>query len=225
MIKTPSSAALCVAGVLFAAIPFGTGCSRGDTMDLAAPPSEWARDLLAWRADKDRRFATSEDTPLRPGDRGAFAGLEYWEPAARWRFAGWVRLYDRPEPLTLITTNGEERPCEKVGYVTFTVDGRRCRLQVYRLLDVERREGGDGLFLPFTDATTGRDTYAAGRYVDLEGPEGGPYVLDFNKAYNPLCAYGMPERFQCPVTPRENRLDVRVEAGERGFAKHDRTPA
>ena len=89
-------------------------------------------------------------------------------------------------------------------------------LQVYRLLDLPERSGGDGLFLPFKDQTTGKETYAAGRYVDLDGPDDGPFVLDFNLAYNPSCAYGEPERFQCPVTPAENRLPIAVTAGERG---------
>jgi uncharacterized protein (DUF1684 family) len=66
------------------------------------------------------------------------------------------------------------------------------------------------------DGTTGQETYHAGRYVDLQGPEGGPFVLDFNLAYNPWCAYGAAERYVCPVTPPENRLAVRIEAGERG---------
>jgi hypothetical protein len=125
----------------------------------------------------------------------------------------------------MITTNGAERPCEKVGRVTFTLSGETCRLEVYRLLDMDRRPGGEGLFLPFMDATTGVETYPAGRYVDLEGPEGGPFVVDFNRAYNPLCAYGRVDRYQCPVTPRENRLTVRVEAGERGFAPPRPGPA
>ncbi len=91
-------------------------------------------------------------------------------------------------------------------------------LQVYRLLDLPDRPGGEGLFLPFKDETTGKESYAAGRYVDLEGPDGGPFVLDFNRAYNPSCAYGDPERFQCPVTPAENALPISVTAGERGPA-------
>ena len=67
------------------------------------------------------------------------------------------------------------------------------------------------------DATTGTETYPAGRYLELFGPPGGPFALDFNRAQNPSCAYGAPERFACPVTPAENRLELRIEAGETGF--------
>ncbi len=99
--------------------------------------------------------------------------------------------------------------------MTFHIDGRPHRLQVYRLAD-----GTGELFLPFQDLTTGGDTYPAGRYLNLiPSSQTGPYELDFNLAYNPSCAYGGAERFACPVTPPENRLDVRVAAGERG--RHD----
>ena len=108
--------------------------------------------------------------------------------------------------------------------MTFLREGRVLTLQVYRLLDQPPRQDGLGLFLPFKDRTTGKDTYPAGRYVDLEGPDGGPFVLDFNRAYNPSCAYGEPERFQCPVTPAENTLSVAVSVGERGSASPAREP-
>ena len=126
----------------------------------------------------------------------------------------------RPERLTLLSTTGKARPCETYGSVSFVLRGQACRLRVYRLLDVEAPSLTTSLFLPFTDGTTGAETYPAGRYVNIEGPEKGPYVVDFNRAYNPQCAYGAPERFACPVTPAENRLPVRIEAGERGYKRH-----
>ncbi len=76
-------------------------------------------------------------------------------------------------------------------------------------------DGGDpeSLFVPFLDVTSGRETYGAGRYMDLEPDDDGTYELDFNFAYHPSCVYDV--RFSCPLTPAENRLPVRVEAGER----------
>jgi uncharacterized protein (DUF1684 family) len=105
--------------------------------------------------------------------------------------------------------------------VGFRLGDQELRLQVYRLLDSAPAQGDAGYFLPFMDGTTGQESYPSGRYVDLVGPIGGPYVLDFNAAYNPLCAYGAPERYVCPVTPRENRLPVRIEAGERGYRREE----
>jgi uncharacterized protein (DUF1684 family) len=209
---------------LLAAVLLATGCSGSPSMWPSTPPTDWAPALAAERADKDRQFAADQESPLRPQDRVAFKGLDYWAADPTYRFSGFVSWFAAPEPLTIITTTGKERPAEKVGRISFDVGATRCVLTVLRLLDQDRRTGGAGLLLPFMDKTSGRETYPAGRYIELEGPEGGPFVLDFNKAYNPYCAYGAPERYRCPVTPAENKLDVRIEAGERGFRHEDGRP-
>lgn len=198
------------------------GCSGGGPgrFDPVPPPTSWTADLAAERAAKDRQFATDPESPVPESDRAAFPGLEYFPVDPSYRFAGWIERYPQPERFTIVTTNGKPRPCEKIGRLRFEIRGEPQTLQVYRLLDNDERPGDEGLFLPFADATTGKETYPAGRYVELDGPPGGPYVLDFNRAYNPWCAYGSPERYQCPVTPAENRLAVRIEAGERGY-RHD----
>jgi hypothetical protein len=190
------------------------------TMVLSAPPSGWQAQLSREREEKDQRFRTGPDTPLLSEDVASFKGLEYWAPDPAYRFAGRIERYPSAERFTILSTTGKKRPCERYGWLSFELRGKKCRLQVYRLLDVGDHPGVEGLFLPFTDETTGRESYPAGRYVDLEGPGDGPYVLDFNRAYNPLCAYGAPERYACPVTPSENRLAVRLEAGERGYKRH-----
>lgn len=185
-------------------------------MTSVPPPAGWQERLHTYRIEKDEEFRDAPSSPLLPEDRPSFEGLEYWDPDPKYRLVGPLEVYSQREPFEITTTTGKLRPCEKYGRVRFELDGKPLALQVYRLLDA----GEDpGLFLPFTDRTTGRETYPAGRYVELEGEAGGVYVLDFNKAYNPLCAYGNPEEYQCPVTPRENRLDVRIEAGERGYKK------
>ena len=197
------------------------GCAgdSGATLQSLEPPSDWQDTIVAARRAKDEFFRSAPDTPLLPEARPGFAGLDYWAPDARYYLVGTLVPYAQPERRSMITTAGKERPAEKVGWVGFRVDGRLQTLQVFRLLDAETRAGSPGFFLPFTDGTTGHETYPSGRYVELLGPTGGPYVLDFNRAYNPSCAYGDPERFACPVTPPENRLDVRIEAGERGYAR------
>ena len=204
-------AALALAAVLLDA------CARaGGAMEAVPPPGSWTSAIADERRAKDDAFAHGGDSPLDATRRATFQGLRYYPLDPSWRYAGWVEAYDHPERMSLVTTAGEVRPCERWGRVRFVRDGRELVLQVYRLLDMPGRPGGEGLFLPFKDATTGKETYAAGRYVDLEGPDGGPFTLDFNRAYNPSCAYGSPERFQCPVTPKENQLPVAVTAGERG---------
>jgi len=206
---------------LLLAISAGAACTTEPTgmMVRIPPPRDWAERLASARAEKDEYFRTDPQTPLLAEDVPRFQGLEYWDPDPDYYFVGQVHLYVQPERFEVATTSGRMRPCEKVGWVGFVVEGQPQRLQVYQLLDQARSEGGADYFLPFTDGTTGTETYPAGRYVDLQGPEGGPYVLDFNTASNPWCAYGAAERYVCPVTPAENRLTVRIEAGERGYRK------
>jgi uncharacterized protein (DUF1684 family) len=193
------------------------GCGgSGVTMSVVPPPRSWAQEISRDRTARDDAFRKDPDSPLPRAARATFAGLEYYAADPSWRYGGSATAYPTPERLQVVTTGGEVRPCERWGRVTFERDGRVLTLHVYRLLDQPDRPGGEGLFLPFKDATTGKDTYAAGRYVDLEGPDGGPFTLDFNRSYNPSCAYGEPQRFQCPVTPAENTLPIAVTAGERG---------
>jgi len=185
-------------------------------MSPIPPPSSWEQEVQADRREKDVVFASDPDSPIPRAERAKFRGLDYFPADPAWRYAGWIERYKTAERISIVTTAGKPRPCERWGRVTFARDGRVLTLQVYRLLDLPDRQGGEGLFLPFADQTTDNETYAAGRYVDLVGPDGGPFVLDFNLAYNPSCAYGDSGRFQCPATPAENRLPIAVTAGERG---------
>ena len=128
-------------------------------------------------------------------------------------------------------------PAHRAGSLRFELNGERRSLAAYVLDDAsghvhaaeaaeapEGQEAPDeelpGLFVPFLDATSGHETYGAGRYLDLEPEDDGTYTLDFNLAYHPSCVYDV--RFSCPLTPAENRLPVRIEAGERlpaGYAE------
>lgn len=199
-------------------LPATPGCrgDRGRGMVRLPPPPNWSAELERFREAKDEHFRSAPDSPLKEEWVAGFEGLEYWEPDESYYFAGDLRFYAEPVELQMPDTANELRPALRAGWLEFEIDGETQRLQVYRMLDDPQRRGGQGYFLPFADATTGKETYETGRYVELIGPEGGPFVLDFNRAYNPFCAYGKP--YACPLTPKENRLDVRIEAGEREFA-------
>lgn len=190
----------------------------GAEMIHEPPPDGWADAIVADRSARDERFRLADTSPLPADTMATFDGLEYWAPDPAYRFVGAVHEYPPSEPIEMITTTGRVRPATRHGWLSFRIDGTRLNLQIYRLLDApETDDPTQALFLPFTDGTTGKETYPAGRYVNLELDAEGRYVLDFNAASNPLCAYGMPERYACPVTPAENRLAVRIEAGELGF--------
>jgi hypothetical protein len=119
--------------------------------------------------------------------------------------------YSGSEPVRfeIPTTDGKLKPAERAGVFSFELGGAAVTLTAYRFA------GSDdmSLFVPFLDATTGTETYGAGRYLDLEPEDDGTYSIDFNMAYHPSCVYD--PRFSCPLTPAENRLPMRIEAGER----------
>ena len=173
--------------------------------------------VRAFRADKDDYFRTGAQSPLPPGEREGFEGLPYFPVDESLRFEG-LRLEpyagDEPVSFAIPTSDGKLRPAQRAGVLRFQVGAVPCSLTAYTF------EGGsaESIFVPFLDGTTGVESYGAGRYLDLDREEDGTYVLDFNLAYHPSCVYDM--RFSCPITPAENRLPVRIEAGERLAASH-----
>lgn len=172
---------------------------------------DYEHGIIDERASKDDFLRTSHHSPIPHSDRLSFGGLAYYPVDPALRFAG-LRLRSLTDDVELTfqipTSDGAFRPARRLGTLDFEVDGVQLALFAYRL-----GTSPDALFLPFLDGTSGPETYGAGRYLDIEPEPDGTYVLDFNAAYHPFCAYA-PE-YSCPLTPAENRLPVRIEAGER----------
>ena len=162
-----------------------------------------------FRAQKDEFFKHDGQSPLTPDQRQTFTGLKYYPENPKLRIITPIEEYADKAPITMITSTGSVREYLKYGHFTFHVEDEIATLQVYQ--DAE-----DGsFFLPFVDATAPEETYGAGRYVEIEPVEDGKYLIDFNIAYNPYCAYN--PTWSCPIPPKENRLKVRIEAGEKKY--------
>ncbi len=176
----------------------------------APKPSSEAR----WRAER----AEAVRAELPPGARAAFQGLRFypWDPAAKMRTV--IQPIVPPQAVTMAASDGRVRPAHRVGRIHVRLPGGEADLTVYQLDDI-RQQYPDHLFLPFRDAGAGTETYGAGRYVEIERLPGGVVEVDFNRAYNPDCAYGIVA--QCPVTPPENTLPFAVRAGEMLPPGHD----
>ncbi|HET9345570.1 MAG TPA: DUF1684 domain-containing protein [Candidatus Limnocylindrales bacterium] len=176
-------------------------------------PHDYVGAIEGYRAEKDVFFKESADSPIPAEERDAFEGLPYYPVNVDLVFEGLsLEPYggDEPADFQIPTSDGKLRPAHRAGSFTFELDGEPRRLTGYEL------EGAhvDGrLFIPFMDATSGTETYGAGRYLDLEPDDDGTYAIDFNLAYHPSCVY--QPKFSCPLTPAENRLPVRIDAGER----------
>jgi uncharacterized protein (DUF1684 family) len=181
-----------------------------------APPTEGAAGATAFRAARDRLFREHPQSALEPAARAGFAGLPYFDYDERFRIP--ARLTAPPDgdgADLVIDTGGDDGVirCRRVARLVTPLGD----LTLFWITGY-----GGGLFLPFRDATAGRETYGGGRYLvdTIKGTfgrglrmDGDDPVLDFNYAYNPSCAYDA--RWACPLAPRENWLDAPVRAGER----------
>jgi uncharacterized protein (DUF1684 family) len=166
-------------------------------------------ELKRFRAEKDGVFGRDPHSPLTADQRHSFHGLAYFdENPALVIHAGIEREVD-PDEVRMGTSSGEEQVYHRYGLVRFRVDDQAAQLTLYS------SEDSDELFVPFRDATSGHETYGAGRYLEVEA-HGDHVTIDFNYAYNPNCAYD--SAWSCPLPPTENWLKVPIRAGEKTFA-------
>ena len=171
-------------------------------------------ELDEFRAAKDAFLREHPQSPLTPEQRVGFRGLAYFPEAPELVVRGPLAPTEDQEPFTVPTSTGEDQTYRRVGVLRFAVDGAPAELTL-----LERLGGhSHSLFLPFRDATSGSETYGAGRYLDVDRPgQDGVVTVDFNDAYNPYCAYN--DLYSCPLPPPENWLQVPIRAGELAFTK------
>jgi hypothetical protein len=183
-------------------------------MNAASPhpsrPGEIMSILAHQRAEKDAFFKSHPQSPLTREQKKTFTGLNYFPENLALRLEVTIEKIVPPEDLRLNTSTGEVRVYQRYGRFTFTVDGQPATLTIYST--------EHGFFLPFVDSLIGKETYGAGRYLDPEPLDEDVFLVDFNLAYNPYCAYN--ENYSCPLTPFENRLKVPIRAGEKLFELH-----
>jgi len=156
---------------------------------------------------KDEFFARGGDSPLTDAQRAAFTGLPYFDPDPAFRFEATLDRPTTSEYEDIQTSDGQVQHLPRAGTLRFEIDGREIALAAY--------DQGHELFIPFRDATSGGETYGAGRYVEAHALAPGRYEVDFNTAYNPYCAYN--DNWSCPLPPRENWLDIAIRAGEKAY--------
>lgn len=175
----------------------------------APDDSAYLANVATARAEKDRFFLTSPESPVPLYRRDAMLPLAYYSIDPAFIVPAALRLIADNPVYEIPTSTGELRRMQLVGLVEFTLQGEPSSLGAF----VEEGAPVDQLFVPFADLTTGIDTYAAGRYLDILPTATGLYNIDFNRAYNPYCAYN--ESYDCPYPPPSNRLDLVIQAGEK----------
>jgi len=168
----------------------------------------------AYRAD----FLKPGNGPLK--NEADLAGLRFFAPDFTYRVIATVQRITNAEPFDMPTYSGKTSPYVSYAVLSFMLNGQSCQLTVFRSLRLATNpQYRDYLFLPFKDATSGGETYGGGRYLDLRlgNIRDGKLLLDFNKAYNPYCAYS--DGYSCPIPPAGNRLTVAIDAGEMTYGR------
>ena len=161
-------------------------------------------------------FADKDESPLTEEDRAVFEKLDYFPINNKYFVIAKFTRTDSEKPFEMKTTK-ERRPIYvKYGELTFTIDEKPFKLNLYKNIELSKKEEyKDYLFLPFSDNTNGKESYIGGRYIDMKIPKGDLVTIDFNLAYNPYCAYNY--KYSCPIVPLENVLDIDINAGVKKF--------
>ena len=169
---------------------------------------DYSSEVLGHRTTKDVWLSNDFDSPFVKTNT-PFQRLNYFPPNQEFAITAKFTKNNNADSVNLITNMGEAQTYLIYGAASFSVNGLDCTLQLLYL-------ASDGeLFIPFIDTTSGNSTYGAGRYLAADIPIGNKIILDFNKAYNPYCAY--VDGFSCPFPPKSNILKVAIEAGEKTY--------
>jgi uncharacterized protein (DUF1684 family) len=166
-------------------------------------------DLEEFRASKDDFFSSNPQSPLTPEQKREFHGLHYFDENPDLKLEVKLEKFPKQDQIMIQTSTGQTQTYTRYGKLGFSVDRQAAELTLYA--------SEHGFFLPFVDSLAGEETYPAGRYLEPDPLPGDRFLVDFNMAYNPYCAYN--EMWSCPLTPPENRLKVPIRAGEKIFHK------
>ena len=176
-------------------------------------------EVLKYQKELDDFYTDSTTSPLKQEERIGFYGHEFFEYNPSFNVEAAIEILENESWFDMATSSGKSRKYRRYAVAKFEINGKSLQLILYqskRLMKMDDYK--DHLFLPFTDLTSGVSTYGTGRFMDITIPEGNSIVLDFNYAYNPYCAY--TDGYSCPITPKENFIDIPVNAGIKGPNNH-----
>jgi uncharacterized protein len=183
-------------------------CNAGNPPPVESE-GDYASQVQAARAALDDMYRNQPNKPIPPEKMNEFLPLKYFPPDPEYVVPAALKPAPQRTVVEMPTSTGKVRKQQRVGVLEFTLKGKPLTLGAF----VEAGADVNRLFVPFSDLTSGTETYTAGRYLELDRTASGVYTIDFNKAYNPYCYYN-PD-FDCPIPPRESRLPMPIRAGER----------
>jgi len=174
--------------------------------------------VLAFQKKINSEYANPKESPLKPNDLEKFKSLDFYPINEKFVVVAKFVKTPNEKPFQMPTSTDRKPMYVKFGEAHFSIDGKPYKLNIYQSQDLKKIEKyKNSLFLPFTDLTSGVESYGGGRYIDLEIPAGSEITIDFNRAYNPYCAYN--HKYSCPIPPQENDLNLEIKAGVMNFKK------
>lgn len=177
---------------------------------------DYKPDILDFQKEMNQSFANPEESPLTAEDLKQFKGLDFFPIDETYKVEARFVLTKNSQAFKMKTSTDRLPVYTKYAEVFFKINGTEFKLNVYQSENSKNSEAYKNfLFLPFTDASNGTESYGGGRYIDLLIPEGNQIIIDFNKAYNPSCTYN--HKYSCPTPPIENDLDIKILAGVKAF--------
>jgi len=182
---------------------------------FAFSQNDYITELLAHRKSVDLEFGDTAQSILPDSIALKFEHLNYFEPDEAFKVTCKVKV-SSGEEFDMLTSRGEKKKYRRYGYLKFKLNGKRFKLPIYqsiRLMKIDKYK--DYIFIPFTDLTSGNQSYGGGRYVETTIPKGKTFILDFNYAFNPYCHY--TTGYNCSIPPSENFLNVEIKAGEKKY--------
>jgi uncharacterized protein (DUF1684 family) len=200
-------------GLVLALVVGAAGCTE------EPPDAAYIRKVAEERVRKDEFFRGGGESPVKPADQAKFLPISYFDIDPEYVAPATFRVLEERTRLVMPTSTGKQRDMERVGFLEFTLKGQPLKLTAFS----EAGQPVARLFVPFSDLTSGTETYPAGRYMDIDPQASGVYVVDFNTAYHPYCYYNA--EYDCPYPPSENRLKTPVRAGERLRAVESLAPS
>lgn len=172
-----------------------------------------------FQKELNAEYKDASTSPLKKKDLKTFKGLEFFPVDNKFKVTANFKTTPDSKVFKMPTSTDRKPEYRRYGIATFTIDGKEFALEVYQNQSLMKEEEyKDYLFIPFTDETNGFESYGGGRYIDVSIPKGNTMEIDFNKAYNPYCAYN--DKYSCPIPPRVNFLKTEIKAGVKAFKKH-----
>ena len=199
--------------IIFASLSYIVSNSAQDNKKI-----NYEAETIEWQKSQNEKFKDTEKSPLTEKGLEKFDHLEFFDYNSKYVIKAKLTYTPFSSPFKMKTTTDRLPEYKKFAIASFELDGVKCELSLYQNTELITKKGYENyLFIPYNDLTNGSGSYGGGRYIDVEKSGSDDIIINFNKSYNPYCAYN--PKYSCPIPPRENTLNVKIKAGVLSYKK------